>query len=576
MTAAVWFLDPNGSWQPRAERQQPPPPGEPVERLARLLPLRPPDPEPDAGWAVPGVDPDPGRGKEKLSRSSRTALAEIADAMTAYRRAGARVYQAIAALDASDAVAESGYRDLPRLLADHARLDPAESRRLARHAEALHPRVTPAGATVEPDLPATCTMVDDGEAGDGHVEVIVKTMTRLRGVDDLDADVLATAEEQLAELARTHCPAALKRAAGVIADRLDPDGAAPAEDPPRENELTYTRRKNGDLHAKTILRDPVAAELFDQAIRGATLPPQSTAVADPDTGHAPTTTDGARGEDPQIEARESKPSRQAGALMDLIAAGYAAGLDEPDQTTDPDGQIEFGGADEEFLPDDDPEPDPCAEDTAPGSHADADAGSHDTDPASDSDGSGGLGGPAAPPPPTAAPPPRPRPAQARDVPRLQLTVTLDFETLRDQLADRSKALALLEDTTWIRPEAVRRLACDAEIIPMLMGSKGEVLDVGRKSRTPPAGLRRAIWARDRHCAFPGCRRKARHCQIHHIRHWAHHGETEPDNLGLLCTYHHGLVHHSGWEIVMHDHLPWFIPPAWLDPTRTPRHNRPWS
>ncbi|MEJ2871999.1 DUF222 domain-containing protein, partial [Actinomycetospora sp. OC33-EN08] len=88
----------------------------------------------------------------------------------------------------SDAVAESGYRDLPRLLADHARLDPAETKRLARHAEALHPRVTPAGATVEPDLPATCTMVDDGEAGDGHVEVIWKTMTRLRGVDDLDAD----------------------------------------------------------------------------------------------------------------------------------------------------------------------------------------------------------------------------------------------------------------------------------------------------------------------------------------------------------------------------------------------------
>ncbi|MEJ2869438.1 DUF222 domain-containing protein [Actinomycetospora sp. OC33-EN08] len=155
-------------------------------------------------------------------------------------------------------------------------------------------------------------------------------------------------------------------------------------------------------------------------------------------------------------------------------------------------------------------------------------------------------------------------------------MTVDFETLRDQLADRSKALALLEDTTWIRPETVRRLACDAEIIPMVLGSKGEVLDFGRKSRTPPAGLRRAIWARDRHCAFPGCRRKARHCQIHHIRHWAHHGETEPDNLGLLCTSHHGLVHHSGWEIVMHDHLPWFIPPAWLDPTRTPRHNRPWT
>ncbi|MDL5156241.1 HNH endonuclease signature motif containing protein [Actinomycetospora termitidis] len=557
MTAGVWYLDPNGSWQPRAERTPMPPPGEPGERLARVLPLRPPDPEPDAGWAVPGVEPETcDSGEERLSRSSRAALAEIADAVTAHRLAGARVYRAILALEGSDAVAESGYRDLPRLLSDHVRLDPAESRRLARHAEALHPTVTPAGATLEPDLPATSTVVDHGEAGDGHVEVIRKTMTRLRGVEDLPAEVLATTEEQLAQLARTHCPAALTRAAVVIADRLDPDGAAPAEDPAPENELTYTRRKNGHLHAKTILRDPVAAELFDQAIRGATLPPQSAAVVDPDTGQPPTGADGARGEDPQIEARESKPSRQAAALMDLIEAGHAAGLDEPGDPDEPDGQREFGGPDNDDVhPGEDP-----------GGNAESGV---DDDPGAGPATDAGLDGPV-------APPPRPAPARARDVPSLQLTVTVDFDTLRDQLADRSKALALLEDTTWIRPETVRRLACDAEIIPMVMGSKGEVLDVGRKTRNPPAGLRRAVRRRDRHCAFPGCRRRARHTQVHHIAHWGHGGETELDNLVCLCGYHHTLVHHSGWEIVMDQRMPWFIPPKWLDPTRTPRHNRPWT
>ncbi|MDL5160583.1 HNH endonuclease signature motif containing protein, partial [Actinomycetospora termitidis] len=186
---------------------------------------------------------------------------------------------------------------------------------------------------------------------------------------------------------------------------------------------------------------------------------------------------------------------------------------------------------------------------------------------------------AEPPPPTAPSPPRPGNPRRRkpgDSTPIQLTVTVDYDTLRDQLADRSKALALLGDATWIRPETVRQLACDAEIIPIVLGSKGEVLDVGRKSRTPPAGLRRAIWARDRHCAFPGCRRRARHSQIHHIQHWGHDGDTELDNLVCLCIYHHGLVHRSGWQIVMDQRLPWFIPPKWLDPTQTPRHNRPWT
>jgi len=63
--------------------------------------------------------------------------------------------------------------------------------------------------------------------------------------------------------------------------------------------------------------------------------------------------------------------------------------------------------------------------------------------------------------------------------------------------------------------------------------------------------------------------------LHHITHWADHGETCLENCVLLCSYHHTLIHHSGWEVHMIDGLPWFTPPAWLDPRRRPRHNRPW-
>ena len=168
--------------------------------------------------------------------------------------------------------------------------------------------------------------------------------------------------------------------------------------------------------------------------------------------------------------------------------------------------------------------------------------------------------------------------------RVALTVTLNYDTLRAALAGHPgtgptpalpTGLALLGENTYIRPETARRLACDAELVPALLGSRGEILDIGRKTRTIPNALRRAVILRDRHCAHPGCRRRARRCQVHHIIHWADHGETCLDNCVLLCSYHHTLIHHSGWEVHMLHGLPFFTPPAWLDPLRRPRHNRPW-
>ena len=81
-------------------------------------------------------------------------------------------------------------------------------------------------------------------------------------------------------------------------------------------------------------------------------------------------------------------------------------------------------------------------------------------------------------------------------------------------------------------ETARRLACDAARVTMRHGPAGEVLSVGRRTRTISPALRRALAARDRHCRFPGCR--ATRCDGHHIRHWAHGGETALSNLVLLC------------------------------------------
>ena len=119
---------------------------------------------------------------------------------------------------------------------------------------------------------------------------------------------------------------------------------------------------------------------------------------------------------------------------------------------------------------------------------------------------------------------------------------------------------------------VRKIACDANIIPILMGSDGQPLDIGRTTRTIPTGIRRAITARDQGCAFPGCDRPPSWCDAHHLQHWADGGPTAVCNLCLLCNHHHDTVHHDGWTITMTNNRPWFIPPPWIDPTQTPRLN----
>jgi hypothetical protein len=87
------------------------------------------------------------------------------------------------------------------------------------------------------------------------------------------------------------------------------------------------------------------------------------------------------------------------------------------------------------------------------------------------------------------------------------------------------------------------LACDSTVTRIVLGPESEVIDVGRKTRIIPSALRRAIITRDRHCTWPkGCDRGPRWCDIHHLHHWADGGETKPDNLTLLCRYHHTLTH----------------------------------
>jgi hypothetical protein len=133
--------------------------------------------------------------------------------------------------------------------------------------------------------------------------------------------------------------------------------------------------------------------------------------------------------------------------------------------------------------------------------------------------------------------------------------------------------ATLGDAGTISAAEARIHACDCMLIPAVLGKKSEPLDLGHQSRLITTGIRRALYLRDRGCAFPGCHRPPRHCQGHHIRHWADGGPTELGNLVLMCAHHHRLLHRSGWQVrIAADGLPEFLPPVFLDRRRRPRRN----
>ena len=144
----------------------------------------------------------------------------------------------------------------------------------------------------------------------------------------------------------------------------------------------------------------------------------------------------------------------------------------------------------------------------------------------------------------------------------QIVVHVSAETLRDAEAGRCE----IEDGAGICAETCRRLACDCSLVHITEDAQGSALDIGRKTRSIPPALRRALNARDQGCRFPGCC-NSKYLDGHHIEHWAKGGETKLRNLVSLCRFHHRQVHEGGYTIqILDDGALRFLKPngAWLD------------
>jgi hypothetical protein len=127
--------------------------------------------------------------------------------------------------------------------------------------------------------------------------------------------------------------------------------------------------------------------------------------------------------------------------------------------------------------------------------------------------------------------------------RYQVVVHVDAETLRESAAGRCE----IEHGPAVAAETARRLACDASLVTVTENAQGEPLDVGRKTRSIPPAIRRALNSRDKGCRFPGCTHQ-RYVDAHHIEHWVHGGETKLGNLVTLCRFHHRYVHEENITI----------------------------
>jgi hypothetical protein len=159
-------------------------------------------------------------------------------------------------------------------------------------------------------------------------------------------------------------------------------------------------------------------------------------------------------------------------------------------------------------------------------------------------------------------------AGSEDVPsraKTSVVVTIGL----DALQGRCRGAGLTLGDELLTTDTVRRLACDAQVVPAVMGARGEVLALGRAERLFNRAQVRHLWLRDRGCTFPGCTRLAKWCDAHHLVHWADDGPTDCDNGALLCQSHHTVVHRNRYAgEVLHgprgEYVRWDLTPGSYD------------
>jgi hypothetical protein len=482
--------------------------------------------------------------------------ADLESALEGCEQLRARVFDTTLAL-----AAEADERDLGRRLGasstaawlrDRYRLRPGDARRLVELAHRTRVDDGPVdyaanvrGAVTGREMPATAAALADGAISPEHVMVVGKVLRNLP--ESVSVDQAQQAERDLAGFCREYDPLTVAKLGDYLLHVLDADEVDDRDGERRRRRELRLNESTGGVSG-TLTAEGLA--LLRTALDPLAAPaPAADGTPDP---RSP----GQRLADALVElarraiAADRYPANHGVAHRVMVIAGLdalTAGHTCPDSDNGSGAaacdteQNQAGPADQANGAD------PTADPTGP-------AGNPDPGEDPDRDPDSALGATA-------------DPADTSS----HCPVTAAAEAARAAGAGVAPA-----ELIWggaIPAAAARRIACHAGIQRVILDPTGAVLDVGREYRTVTPAQFIALTARDGGCAFPGCTRNPSWCIAHHIIHWIDGGETNLDNLVLLCQYHHTTFHHHGWDVeTAADRHPNFYPPPWIDPHRQPRRN----
>ncbi|MEY9775474.1 DUF222 domain-containing protein [Arthrobacter sp. MW3 TE3886] len=458
-------------------------------------------------------------------------------------------------------VLDDGYRNTVEFLRARLRIGAAEAKRRLCLADTLLPRQGLSGGPMPAVHPELGAAVAAGEVASRAATVITLALDRVR--HGCLPEAAAAMEHALTRTAAENDADFLARVSRSWAEALDQDGAEPSEELLRQLQGAFLRKPRHGLQHLEIFATADQFEHLITVMNTATNPRTGEGTA---SGHTAQAGPGEAGED-GAAAGEAAGNSPAG--TDAACGTSAAGVGTPGAVRAGTGPADQPGpAGEPATAEEDPSLPSLDLRSRPQRLLDGLVGACKAALAT-----GGL--------------------PAAGGLRPQVMATIDYRDLLTRLQDSSGATAgaprlgprsphstgapqqtgSLLFTGPVTAGTIRKIACDADIIPVLLGGKGQVLDIGRASRVFPPHIRKAITARDRGCAFPQCTIPAPWCEAHHITYWSRGGTTGTGNGTLLCSHHHHVIHKEHWNIQMRTGIPWFIPPPHLDPAQTPRRNR---
>lgn len=413
---------------------------------------------------------------------------------------------------------DDGYRNTTEFLRARMRITAAEARRRLALASDVLPRTGLSGQPLPAVREELAAVLAAGDIASRAATLISLSLDRVRHVAAPgDVDRMAHA---LTRTAVENDQDFLTRIAKRWTDALDQDGAEPSELELRQRQGAFIRRSHRGLQHLEIY---ATADQFEHllTVMNTATNPRTGSASDPNAGTAESAGPDAR---PDADA-DADANAGAGGAVDDAAAEEAAAAGRLDQRTRPQRLLDgLVGA--------------CKVALAAG----------------ELPASGGL--------------------------RPQVMVTIDYRDLLEKLGAAhpqtrgpGSAAGTLVFTGPVTASTARKIACDADIIPLVLGGNGRILDIGRASRVFPPHIRKALTARDGGCAFPQCTIPAPWCEAHHIDYWSRGGTTGIEQGALLCSHHHHVIHKEDWTIQVRTGVPWFIPPPHLDPRQVPRRNR---